>query len=97
MSESSSHADARTVLWRGHVQGVGFRAVVVAAARTWSIVGWVRNRADGSVEALLIGTTAAVEAALRDVQRARTPYIQSVQTFPAATPEQLPTTFEINR
>jgi acyl-[acyl-carrier-protein]-phospholipid O-acyltransferase/long-chain-fatty-acid--[acyl-carrier-protein] ligase len=46
----------------GIVQGVGFRAFVSRSARAHGLRGWVRNRSDGSVEALLIGDEAAVAA-----------------------------------
>jgi len=39
---------------RGRVQGVGFRAFVWREARELEVDGWVRNRFDGSVEALVI-------------------------------------------
>jgi acylphosphatase len=45
----------------GRVQGVGFRAWTRREARRHDLRGWVRNRADGSVEALLIGEGDAVE------------------------------------
>lgn len=46
---------------RGRVQGVGFRAYVTRVARQHQALrGWVRNRRDGSVEALLIGDDVAV-------------------------------------
>jgi len=45
----------------GFVQGVGFRDFLVMAAQQYKLDGWVRNRADGSVEALVSGTTKAVE------------------------------------
>ena len=45
----------------GIVQGVGFRDFLMAAAQHQKLDGWVRNRADGSVEALVSGPTKAVE------------------------------------
>lgn len=47
---------------RGRVQGVGFRAFVCEAARGAGLAGWVRNRRDGSVEAVLQGEADALEA-----------------------------------
>lgn len=46
----------------GRVQGVGFRWSLNAEAKALGLSGWVRNRRDGSVEALLCGTPEAVEA-----------------------------------
>ncbi len=50
----------RHVTIRGRVQGVGYRAWVEHRARAHALEGWVRNRRDGSVEALFAGPTAAV-------------------------------------
>lgn len=47
---------------RGRVQGVGFRDALRREALARGCTGWVRNRRDGSVEALVQGETAAVEA-----------------------------------
>ena len=44
------------VMIRGRVQGVGYRAWVEYQATTSGLEGWVRNRRDGSVEALFAGT-----------------------------------------
>lgn len=46
----------------GRVQGVGFRAFVLREAQRRGLRGWVRNRSDGSVEAVLIGADGAVAA-----------------------------------
>lgn len=47
---------------RGRVQGVFFRRWVMEEATRRGIRGWVRNRADGSVEAVLVGEMGAVRA-----------------------------------
>nr|Q07L15.1 RecName: Full=Acylphosphatase; AltName: Full=Acylphosphate phosphohydrolase [Rhodopseudomonas palustris BisA53] len=52
----------RLVTMRGRVQGVGFRAFVEFQATGLDLEGWVRNRRDGSVEALFSGPADAVEA-----------------------------------
>jgi acylphosphatase len=46
----------------GVVQGVGYRAFAAAEARKLGLAGWVRNRSDGTVEALVSGPTKTVEA-----------------------------------
>jgi len=48
----------------GHVQGVAFRASTVDEARRHGLTGWVRNRADGSVELEAQGAEGQVAALL---------------------------------
>lgn len=45
----------------GMVQGVGYRAAFEAQARALNLSGWVRNRTDGSVEAMVHGDAQAME------------------------------------
>ena len=46
---------------KGFVQGVGFRDYLTMAAQYYKLDGWVRNRNDGSLEALASGPIKAVE------------------------------------
>lgn len=48
----------------GRVQGVGFRAFVERTAQQFGLSGWVRNRRDGSVEAMIAGDASKVDEML---------------------------------
>jgi acylphosphatase len=63
-----SGAVVRRVVVRGRVQGVGFRAFVEDEARERRLAGWVRNRRDGSVEAVFSGAPDQVESMLATVR-----------------------------
>jgi acylphosphatase len=52
---------AQRIVIVGRVQGVGYRDAAVQAAFVFGVCGWVRNRQDGSVEALAQGEHDAVE------------------------------------
>ncbi len=49
------------VVLTGRVQGVGFRAWIERTARSLGLSGWVRNRRDGTVEAVFAGPAAVVD------------------------------------
>lgn len=59
----SKQVRAKVVI-TGKVQGVYFRAETQTAAKQRNVLGWVRNRPDGSVEALFEGDECSVNAML---------------------------------
>jgi acylphosphatase len=60
---------AQRLVIKGRVQGIGYRDWLVAEAEALGVSGWVRNRRDGSVEAVLYGDMAAVQELLRACRR----------------------------
>jgi acylphosphatase len=82
----------------GRVQGVGFRAFVLAQCRALGLTGWVRNRDDGrTVEVWAEGRPADVER-LRDMLRLgpAAARVERVDCRPCA-PSGAFTTFEVRR
>lgn len=59
--QEASDIECRRVVARGVVQGVGFREACVQRAHALRITGWVRNRLDGSVEAVIQGPPATLD------------------------------------
>jgi len=59
-----SETVTRRLSVRGRVQGVGYRYSMVEAAERLGVTGWVRNRSDGSVEAVVKGPPEAVAAVI---------------------------------
>ena len=55
----------RRVVVHGRVQGVGFRYSLARTAQSRGVAGWARNRADGTLEAVLEGEPEAVESLVR--------------------------------
>lgn len=58
---SAAPAIARRLTVTGRVQGVGYRYAMIDVACGLGVVGWVRNRRDGSVETWVQGSAEAVE------------------------------------
>jgi acylphosphatase len=61
--------NAKRLVIAGRVHGVGYRAWMVHKARELGVSGWVRNRQDGAVEALIAGDIASVEELSRLCRR----------------------------
>ncbi len=61
-SDSGRTRITRHLRISGRVQGVGYRDALRGAAIARGVDGWVRNRRDGSVEAVLQGSAEAVDA-----------------------------------
>ncbi|QTD47217.1 acylphosphatase [Ottowia testudinis] len=86
----NDEAIARHLRIHGRVQGVTYRASMVAEATRLGLAGWVRNRRDGSVEALAQGGSPAVQAlidwARRGPPQARVERVDVAETEPQALP-----------
>jgi acylphosphatase len=81
---------ARRVLISGRVQGVGYRDWLCAQAQALGLHGWVRNRQDGTVEALIHGPEDAVEELLRACRRGpRLAVVLTIHEEFAEPPEEL--------
>jgi len=77
---------ARRLTIRGQVQGVGFRYALADEARARNLRGWVRNRRDGSVEAVVAGPEADVDAVIAWARRGPpAARVTRVAVEPAAT------------
>lgn len=63
-SDAGSSLVRRRIIVHGRVQGVWFRDSTERQARALGVAGWVRNRRDGTVEAVFEGAERAVERAI---------------------------------
>lgn len=69
MTEATAPRAALRLVIHGRVQGVFFRDSMRREAQALGIAGWVRNRNDGTVEAVVQGERAAVDAIVRWARR----------------------------
>ena len=74
-----SQTSIKHVLVHGHVQGVGYRAFVEREALRAGVEGWVRNRRDGSVEAVFAGEPETVRKMIETCRRG--PYSARVDSI----------------
>lgn len=58
---------AKRVIFRGRVQGVGFRYAVKNLARSFDVCGWVCNLPDGTVELQVAGEPGEVNGFIREI------------------------------
>ena len=79
---------ARRFLVRGRVQGVGFRWFVEREAHQLDIKGWVRNKADGTVEVLAMGSREQIAGFRRRLEQgpraARVDQVEEIEAKPEA-------------
>jgi acylphosphatase len=79
MMTFSPHKKLRLAIY-GRVQGVFFRNSMCHEARKLGVSGWVRNRSDGSVEAVVHGSSVAVDALVRWAQHgSELAYVERVE------------------
>jgi acylphosphatase len=72
------------VIVSGRVQGVGYRAWMARQARGLGLRGWVRNRSDGNVEAVLAGPSESVDAMIASCRKGpQVAIVTNIQTFSA--------------
>jgi acylphosphatase len=67
------------VVFRGRVQGVGFRATAQSIAHGYKVTGWVRNEPDGSVKLIAEGEEPEVMAFIRAMEREMSGNIAAAQ------------------
>jgi acylphosphatase len=88
MAQSRSDSGAQHLSIHGLVQGVGFRESMCWEAQRLGARGWVRNRLDGTVEAVIDGPPAAREALAAWARRGpRAARVTRVDVRPATAAE----------
>jgi acylphosphatase len=75
---------ARHVIFRGRVQGVGFRYTSRQIACHYAVTGFVRNLRDGDVEMFIQGEPAEIDNCIADIQSEFAGHVRDTQIEPAA-------------
>ncbi|MEK7466374.1 MAG: acylphosphatase [Planctomycetota bacterium] len=74
---TSMPASRLELVFRGRVQGVGFRARAGAAAARFGVLGWVRNEPDGSVRCVAEAEEAVTKEFLNNLLTTMSRYVDS--------------------
>ncbi len=74
---------ARHIIYRGHVQGVGFRYTARQTAQQYHVTGFVRNLPDGTVEMFVQGPSQDLDACLQEIQESFAGYLRDTVVEPA--------------
>lgn len=70
---------AKQIIFKGRVQGVGFRFTALDIANRYELTGHVRNLVDGSVEMIAQGPGDDIDDCISDIKRACEPYITETE------------------
>jgi len=79
--------ETRLVIFRGRVQGVGFRFTTTRISRGHQVSGYVRNLSDGTVELVAQGDGGSIDAFVDEICGAMEGYVSDVQSRPHETDE----------
>jgi len=75
----STHVSHREVWYTGHVQGVGFRAQVLALARGYDLTGFVQNLTDGRVYLHAEGSEKEIDGFCEAIEKSLDGHIRGVE------------------
>ncbi len=70
---------AKNIIFKGHVQGVGFRYTTYNITKRYDVCGFVRNLPDGTVELFIQGPSQDVENCIADIQESFSGYLRGTK------------------
>ncbi|OQA00706.1 MAG: Acylphosphatase [Planctomycetes bacterium ADurb.Bin401] len=78
-------AIAKHIIFKGYVQGVGFRFTANSIAKRYDLAGFVRNKEDGAVEMLVQGEPQDIDDCLEDLKDTFTVRDLDIEDVPVNT------------